>query len=114
MLTATKIVNFLVARSTTTHRQFRSSLEEMESSCSVVFLHCSVGWFNRNKVLLRFVECLVDTKVFLVGQGKAYPKLEEENWLVKLMFLADITMHLKKLNLRLQGPEQTVIGLFEA
>ena len=111
MSTVTKIVNFLVARSATTHRQFRSLLEEMESSYRDLHLHCSE---SRGKVLLRFVECLVEIKAFLIGQGKAYPELEEENWLVKLMFLVDITMHLNELNLRLQGPGKTVIGLFEA
>ena len=50
----------------------------------------------------------------MIGQGKAYPELDEENWLVKLMFLVDITMHLNERNLRLQGPRKTVIGLFEA
>ena len=114
MSTVTKIVNFLVPRSATTHRQFRSLLEEMESSYRDLHLHCSVRWLSRGKVLLRFVECLVEIKVFLIGQGKAYPELEEENWLVKLMFLVDITMHLNKLNLRLQGPGKTVICLFEA
>ena len=112
--TATKIVNFLVARSATTHGQFRSLLEEMESSYRDLPLHCSVRWLSRGKVLLRFVECLVEIKAFLIEQRKAYPELEEENWLVKLMFLVDITMHLNKLNLRLHGPEKTVIGLFEA
>ena len=114
MSTVTKIVNFLVARSATTHRQFRSLLEEMESSYGDLPLHCSVRWLSRGKVLLRFVECLVEIKAFLIEQGKAYPELEEENWLVKLMFLVDITMHLNKLCFRLQGPEKTVIGLSEA
>ena len=79
MSTVTKIVNFLVARSTTTHRQFRSLLEEMESSYRDLPLHCSVRWLSRDKVLLRFVECLVKIKAFLIGQEKAYPDLEEEN-----------------------------------
>ena len=114
MSTVTKIVNFLIARSATTHRQFRSLLEEMESSYRDLHLHCSVRWLSRGKVLLRFVECLVEIKAFLIGQGKAYPELEEENWLVKLMFLVDITMHLNELNFCLQGPGKTVIGLFEA
>ena len=114
MSTVTKIVNFLVARSATTHRQFRSLLEEMESSYRDLHLHCSVRWLSRGKVLLRFVECLVEIKAFLIEQGKAYPELEDENWLVKLMFLVNITMHLNELNLRLQGPGKTVIGLFEA
>ena len=112
--TVTKIVNFLVARSATTHRLFRSLLEEMETSYRDLHLHCSVRWLSRGKVLLRFVECLVEIKAFLIEQGKAYPKLQEENWLVKLMFLVDITMHPNELNLRLQGPGKTVIGFFEA
>ena len=114
MLTVTKIVNFLVARSATTHGQFRSLLVEMESSYRDVPLHCSVRWLNRAKVHLRFVKCLVEIKAFLRGQGKAYPELEEENWLVKPMFLADTTMHFNKFNLRLQGPGKTVVLLFEA
>ena len=114
MTTVTKIVNFLAARSATTHRQFRSLLEEMQSSYRDLPLHCSVRWLSRGKVLLRFVECLVEKKAFLIGQGKAFPELEEEIWLVKLLFLVDITMHLNELNLRLQGPGKTVIGLLEA
>ena len=62
---------------------------------------------------MRFVECLVEIRVFLIGQGKAYPELEDEKWLAKLMFLADITTHLNKRNLRLQGAGKTVMGLFE-
>ena len=114
MPTVTKIVNFLVARSATTHRQFRSLLDEMESLYRYLPLRCSVRWLSRGKVLSRFVECLVEIKAFLKGQGKAYPLLEEKNWLVKLMFLVDIIMHHNELNLRLQGPGKTVIGLFEA
>ena len=109
MSTVTKIVNFFVARSATTHRQFRSLLEEMKSSYRDLPPLCSVRWLSRGKVLLRFVECLDELKAVLIGQGKAYPELEE-NWLVKLMFLVDITMHLNEFSLRLQGPGRTVIG----
>ena len=113
MSTVIKIVSFLVARSASTHRQLGPLLEEMESAYHDVPLHCSVRWLSRGKVLLRFVECLVETRAFLIEQGKACPELEDEKWLVKLMFLADITTHLNKLNLRLQGTGQTVICLFE-
>ena len=77
--TVTKIVNFLVARSATTHRQFRSLFEEMKSSYRDLPLHCNVRWLSRDKVLIRFFECLIEIKAFLIGHGKAYPKLEEEN-----------------------------------
>ena len=110
MSTVTKIVSFLIARSATTHRQFRSLLEEIENAYHDVPLHCSVRWLSRGKVFLRFVECLVEIKGFLTGQGMVYPELENENWLVKLMFSVDVTTHL---NLRLQDTWQTVMCLFE-
>ena len=113
MSTMTKIVSFLVARSATTFRQFRSLFKEIESAHYNVPLHSSVRWLSHRKVLLRFVECLVKIRAFLIGQGKAYPELENEKWLVKLMFLVDITTHLNELNLRLQGTGQTVMCLFE-
>ena len=113
MSTVTKIMSFLVACSPTTHRQFRSLLEEMESAYHDVPLHSSCRWLRRDKVSLRFVECLVEISACLIGQGKAYPERKGEKWLIKLMFLAGITTHFNKLNLRLQGTGQKVVCLFE-
>ena len=98
MSTVAKMVSFLVIRSATTHRQSQSLLEEIKSAYHDKPLHCSVRLLSRNKVLLGLVECLVKIRVFLVGQGKAYPKLEDEKWLIKLISFADIT-HLNKFNL---------------
>ena len=56
--TTTKIVNFIVARSATTHRQFRSFLDEMESAHRDLPLHCTSRWLSCGKVLVNFVECL--------------------------------------------------------
>ena len=91
MSTVTKIVSFLVARSASTHRQFRSLLKEIESTYHDVPLHNSVRWLSRGKVFLRFVESLVEIRAFLIRQGMAYPELKDEKWLVKLMFLVDVT-----------------------
>ena len=85
----------------------------MESAYHDMSLHCIVKWLSRGNVFLKFVECLVEIRAFLIGQGMAYPKLEDEKWLVKLTFLVDITTHLNELHLRLQGTRQTVMYLFE-
>ena len=85
----------------------------MESAYHDVLLHCSVRWLSCGKILLRFVKFLVEIRVFLIVQGKPSPELEDEKWLLKLMFLADITTHLNELNLRLQGAENRVMCLFE-
>ena len=113
ILTLTKIVSLFVARSATTHRKFRSLLEEMKSAHHDSPLHCSCKWLSRNKVPLMFVECLVEIRTFMIGQGKTYTELEDEKWLIKVMFLADITTHFNKLNIRLQGTGQIVMCLFE-
>ena len=77
----TKIVNFLVARSTTTYRQFRSLLEEMESSYHDLPLHCvalpqslvSVGGFfaflldtlKKEKKIDLYIRCNASIKTLL-------------------------------------------------
>ena len=71
----------------------------------IMMCHCTAVSDGHGKVLWRFVECLVKIR--------AYPKLEDEKWLAKLMFLVEITTHLNELNLCLQGVEQTVMYLFE-
>ena len=75
-------------------------------------LRYSIWWLARYKDFMGFVKCLINIKIFLLE--KAYSEFEEENWLVKLMFLAHITTHLADLNHCLQGPQQTVPCLFEA
>ena len=66
-----------------------------------------------SKGSLTFVECLVEIRALLIGEEKADPELEDEKWLVKLTFLADITTHPNELYLRLQGTGQTGMCVFE-
>ena len=68
--TTTKIVNFIFIRSATTHRQFCSFLDEMESAHRDLRLHCTSRWLSCGKVLVRFVEYLDEIKIFLSNQGK--------------------------------------------
>ena len=56
--TTIKIVNFIAARSATTHWQFRSFLDKMESAHRDLPLHFTSRWLSCGKVLMRFVECL--------------------------------------------------------
>ena len=113
MTTVTKIVNFLVAHSSLTHRQFQVFLEEVDSVYKDIPLHCSVRWLSCGKVLERFVGCFDEIKVFLSEKGQDYPELEDGDWIVKLMFLSDITKHLNEFNLLLQGAGKTVLDLYD-
>lgn len=60
----------------------------------------------------RVTSCFDAIKAFLAEKGHTYPELEDEKWPVKRMFLADITGHLNRLNLRLLGAGQ-VLDMFE-
>ncbi|XP_050730475.1 general transcription factor II-I repeat domain-containing protein 2-like isoform X3 [Eriocheir sinensis] len=113
MATVTKVVNFLVAHSSLTHRQFQAFLEEVDSAYKDIPLHSSVRWLSCGKVLERFVECFDEIKIFLSEKGQDYPELEDRDWTVKLMFLSDITKHLNDLNLILQGAGKTVMDLYD-
>jgi len=113
MGTVIKIVNFIVSRSSLIHRQFKSLLQEMESAYMDLPLYSNVHWLSRGNVLNRFVSSLEAIKVFLDEKEQHFLELNNDDWLCKLMFLADITKHLNDLNLSLQGQGQTVLELFE-
>ena len=93
----TKIANFIVKRSATTHRQFRSFFVEVESAHCDLFLHCTSRWLSCGKVLVRFIECLDEIKIFLMNQGKHYPELNDEKWLVDLLFITRYHYTLKQI-----------------
>jgi len=102
MDTVIKIVNFIVSHSLLIHRQFKSLLQEMESTYTDLPLYSNVRLPSRGNVLNRFVSSVEAIKVFL-DEKEHFPELNDDDWLCKLMFLADITKHLNDLNLRLQA-----------
>lgn len=66
----------------------------MDSEYKDIPLHCNVRWLSHEKVLTRFVDCLDTLKIFLSEKGQNYPKLDDDKWLMQLMFLTDITAQL--------------------
>ncbi|KAJ3584302.1 hypothetical protein NHX12_014798 [Muraenolepis orangiensis] len=85
----------------------------MDSSYKDLPLHSAVRWLSCGKALEWFVGCFDAIKAILAEKGHDNPELEDEKWVVKLMFLTDITGHLNKLNLKLQGAGQTVLDMFD-
>ncbi|XP_029635441.1 general transcription factor II-I repeat domain-containing protein 2A-like [Octopus sinensis] len=77
METVVKIVNLIVSRSSLTHRQSKSLLQELDSEYADLILHSNVRWLSRGNVLNRFVSCLEEIKIFL--EEKRFSELDNED-----------------------------------
>ena len=116
-----KSVNFIRANPLN-HRQFKTLLEEYDNNFGDFILHTDVRWLSKGKVLSRFWNLIDEVKLFLRSKKKEdlLNYIELPDFLVKLAFLTDITDHLNKLNLKLQGRFQILptlmreISIFES
>ncbi|GFW45782.1 general transcription factor II-I repeat domain-containing protein 2A [Trichonephila clavipes] len=80
-----------------------------------LIMYNNVRWSSRGNVLQRFVVCLEEIRLFLQNESKIeqYPQLMDIIWLLKLMFFTDICQHFNELNIKLQGPNKTVIVMMD-
>uniref|UniRef100_A0AAG5DQE7 SPIN-DOC-like zinc-finger domain-containing protein n=1 Tax=Anopheles atroparvus TaxID=41427 RepID=A0AAG5DQE7_ANOAO len=106
-----KIVNYIRSHGLN-HRQFRILLKDNESDFQDLPYYTTVRWLSCGKLLTRMLEIRKDVMEFLETKGKPEPLLNDENWLWKLAFAADITTHLNLLNLKLQGQENFISDLY--
>ncbi len=111
---ATKIACSIRARSLQ-RRLFRAHLEKADCDHSELLLHTDVRWLSRGKFLQRFRELCPEIKEFLRESGHAeYKQLNDEEWLLDLAFLTDLSNMLNDLNLELQGKDKTVINMISS
>lgn len=110
-----KIVN-LIKSQPKNSRVFGVLCDEMGSEHKQLLLHCEVRWLSRGKVLARLFELRDEVRLFLSqlqAEGKLKAQvflgnclnLNDEIWLIKLAYLADIFSSLNTLNLTLQGKD---------
>lgn len=103
------------------HRQFRQLLNEYDTVYHELVRHTNVRWLSKGKVLEHFYHLIQPIKTFLDERTslpqsikEIQPKLSDRKWLEISAFLADITSHLNKLNLELQGKDKLVMDLFNS
>ncbi|CAM5075593.1 unnamed protein product [Eretmochelys imbricata] len=96
-----QIVNFIRA-CPLHHCQFVELVDQIETEYGNLNMHIEVRWLRRGKLLDHFLALLPEIKQFLIQESQVYPELDE-NWILDVAFLVDITDHLNMLNESLQG-----------
>ncbi|XP_074039499.1 zinc finger BED domain-containing protein 5-like [Leptinotarsa decemlineata] len=103
-----KVINFIKARALNS-RFFSLMCEDMAAKYQTLLLHTVVRWLSRGKILTRLFELRSEVFRFLSEQNHDMKHLfNDEEWLSRLAYLADIFDRLNILNMGLQGPSTTV------
>ena len=116
MKTVDQIVNLIRGSNKAhRHRRFITFLEELNAEFSDLPLYTNITWFSAGKVLKHFFGLQMDILSFLAEKLREthvyQTQLRGKNFLCILAFLADITMLLNVLNLRLQERNQNISHL---
>lgn len=114
MAVVTKIVN-VISSQALNKRKFDALLDEVNSVYNGLLMYNNVRWLSRGNVLQRFVDCLEEIRLFLQIEGKIelWPQLMDVMWLSQLMFFTDLCQHFNELNVKLQGPNKTIIVMID-
>lgn len=106
------IVNY-IRKSALKTRIFKILCEEMGSEHQTLFLHSHIRWLSRGKVLKRFFELRMEIEIFLREQKSTLCEFFQNNlWLAKVAYLADIFSHMNDFNLSLQGKQITLFNCY--
>uniref|UniRef100_A0A087XSU0 Uncharacterized protein n=1 Tax=Poecilia formosa TaxID=48698 RepID=A0A087XSU0_POEFO len=88
-------------------RLLRAYLEKGDCDHFELLLHTDVRWLRRE----RFRELCPEIKFLLVAKHVEYRQLKDDQLLLDLAFLTDLTNMLNDLNIELQGKDKTVINM---
>ena len=87
-------------------------LKDTDTESQDLPYYTAVRWLSCEKVLSRVFKLRKEIGDFLESKGKPQSLLSDEEWVWKLAFAADITIHLNFLNLKVQGEENLVSDLY--
>ncbi|XP_076057284.1 protein FAM200C-like [Oratosquilla oratoria] len=101
-------VNFIRGRAVN-HRLFAYFLKKLELA-TVLLYHTEVKWFSYGRIFARVFELHEDIMQFLRNQGNEITDhFENREFILPLLYLADILTHLNELNVSMQGTGMNII-----
>ncbi|GFX09536.1 general transcription factor II-I repeat domain-containing protein 2A [Trichonephila clavipes] len=95
------------------HRQFQEYLRELESEYGDFIYYTKIRGLSHGNCLLRFWKLREEIKTFMNNNGQNISELSDNQWLLDLRFLTDITMKLNELNLKLQGENKLITDCYQ-
>lgn len=103
-----KVIN-LIKGSSLNCRLFELLCLEMGAEHSHLLYHTEIRWLSRGRILTRVYELRMEIHIFLLEKKSSMADLFcNDEWILKLSYLADIFSKLNELNLKLQGKENDV------
>ncbi|XP_074032206.1 general transcription factor II-I repeat domain-containing protein 2B-like [Leptinotarsa decemlineata] len=115
--TVIKIINMIRGGNRSLlHRQLKQFLVETEAEYGDLLMYNHVRWLSAGKCMERFFAIRKEIPAFLnkyvsSDTTELEEKFKDPEFLRQLAFITDLTNHLNKLNLSLQGRNQTVSDL---
>ena len=90
---------------------FRRFCENLDTEHINLLQHTEIRWLSRGRVLDRMFELKDELHKYLQETNKQNLAkcFEDEHWLQKLSYLADIFYHMNQLNKSLQGPRENIL-----
>lgn len=103
-----KIVNYIRSNALH-HRQFKEFLCELSSEYGDILYFTNVRWLSRGNCLARFLNLHEEIVFFFKEREENFPELSDEEWLLDLCFLVDLTEKINQLNKDLQGKDNLIV-----
>ncbi|XP_051784748.1 zinc finger BED domain-containing protein 5-like [Erpetoichthys calabaricus] len=105
-----KIINIIKSRALNS-RIFGILCAEMGAEYESLLFYTEVRWLSRGKVLARLFELRYEVREFFIDQNmpELYQRLDDDYWIAKLAYMADIFEHLNELNKKMQGRNENIL-----
>jgi len=107
-----KIINY-IKKSALHTRLLKAMCSEMGCDHQNLLFYSEVRWLSRGEVLKRLYELRKEVELFLIDKKSDLSHyFQGKKWVARLVYLSDIISYINELNLKLQGPNTSIINVW--